>query len=484
MDQTLAARSAIGCRRAGVYALVFAVVWFLVVVAQATEPLFASVWLWPLDAVLAGLLVRYRLAIQPVLCWLLIGAALVLGAYSWDGSLNEAATFAMGHGLPIWVAWSVLVRADVLDGLRKPESTVRVLIAGLVAALVGVVVALMLNPSQWGMDPLGRGTFNAFLGQWLGYCTLLPVILLLPGSRDRRLSSRFVLPTLSRAGALLMPVLVLFLGLVLYFTLRGPGGVAFLIPGLIYGVFVYQLTTTVRMSLIAVMVAILGPGRLGLFVDGTWPLGWEGSWPMASLQIGLLLSVVMPLLLSSLLAARNDLIAALNVALDHDDLTDALSRSAFVRGTQEYLQQLPAAKHGNALMMLDIDHFKALNDNHGHAAGDIVLREFARVIKATIRPGDLFGRLGGEEFGVVLPNTSVQDSLVAAERLRRAVESIRLYYDSDEPLQISVSIGAVHTSQAPRATLDELIEIADEAMYEAKRGGRNRVCLSQGRLRS
>lgn len=456
------------------YTFVFAALCVLVVAGLAADPLFAPVWLWPADAVLVGVLVRYQIITCPLLCWPLIGAVLVLGHVFWVGSWGEAAIFALGHGVPMYVAWVMLVRVNVLGALRKPESTVRLLIAGLFAAVVGVAVALVLDLSFSNLDAQGRGTVNGLLGQWLGYCILLPAVFLLPGFDERRGGFRSGRFSVSGTLTLLAPMAVLCLGLVLYFTVRGPGAVAFLSPGLVYGVFVYQPRTTVRLNLIVTMIALVVPDWLGLFTNDIWS--------MVSLQIGLLLLIGMPLLLSSVMTARNDLIAALNVALDHDELTDALSRSAFIRGTHEYLQRLPAAKHGNALMMLDIDHFKALNDNHGHTAGDIALQEFSRVIKAALRPGDLFGRLGGEEFGIVLPDTSLQDCLVAAERLRRAVESIRLYYDSDEPLQISVSIGAVHTSQAPRATLNELIEIADGAMYEAKRGGRNRVCLYEDQL--
>jgi diguanylate cyclase (GGDEF)-like protein len=127
-------------------------------------------------------------------------------------------------------------------------------------------------------------------------------------------------------------------------------------------------------------------------------------------------------------------------------------------------------------MMLDIDHFKRINDRHGHAAGDNVLCEFSRTIREAIRPEDLFGRLGGEEFGLVLPDCSLEETTEIAERLRGCVEKIRLYLDSDEPLRITVSIGIAHDGQGLPAGLDKLLSHADQALYQAKRQGRNRWC--------
>jgi diguanylate cyclase (GGDEF)-like protein len=125
------------------------------------------------------------------------------------------------------------------------------------------------------------------------------------------------------------------------------------------------------------------------------------------------------------------------------------------------------------VMMIDIDHFKQVNDRHGHKAGDDVLRRFASVVKACLRQVDVFGRLGGEEFAVLMPETTEQGAVVAAERIRKAVEKAE-FDMGGQSLSITASIGSI-TGHGP---LELALKKADEAMYRAKRDGRNRVVMA------
>lgn len=126
-----------------------------------------------------------------------------------------------------------------------------------------------------------------------------------------------------------------------------------------------------------------------------------------------------------------------------------------------------------ALLILDIDHFKAINDTHGHEAGDAALQALARVIRSTVRETDLAARLGGEEFVVLLPETALAGALEIAERLRKRVEELELEWEG-RPIELRVSVGA---AAAPECVIGpaELLAAADAALYESKRGGRNRV---------
>lgn len=124
--------------------------------------------------------------------------------------------------------------------------------------------------------------------------------------------------------------------------------------------------------------------------------------------------------------------------------------------------------------MVDIDHFKAVNDTHGHAAGDDVLRELARLLKRFIRSSDLAARLGGEEFVVVMPDTGVGGAEAITSRLRRGVAE-----STGVKTPITVSIGVAEL-QGPNDTPERLLRRADDALYEAKRGGRNRVIAAAG----
>ena len=125
-----------------------------------------------------------------------------------------------------------------------------------------------------------------------------------------------------------------------------------------------------------------------------------------------------------------------------------------------------------SILMLDIDHFKRVNDTYGHLAGDFVLKEVASTIKNLARESDVCGRFGGEEFIILLPNTKLTGALKLAERIRNAIENKEFVFNNKKiPLTISIGI----TSASKQDSIFSLVERADNALYAAKEGGRNRV---------
>ncbi|WP_404299395.1 GGDEF domain-containing protein [Alicycliphilus denitrificans] len=139
------------------------------------------------------------------------------------------------------------------------------------------------------------------------------------------------------------------------------------------------------------------------------------------------------------------------------------------------------ARSGEAalLLMLDIDHFKRVNDNHGHLAGDIVLQSVARTLEACVRPMDTVARYGGEEFAIVLPACQFGFGRVVAERMRRTIESTPIRISPSLTLDITVSIGGAFALQWIRSTTTLWIDRADAELYKAKLAGRNRVCIEE-----
>jgi diguanylate cyclase (GGDEF)-like protein len=125
-------------------------------------------------------------------------------------------------------------------------------------------------------------------------------------------------------------------------------------------------------------------------------------------------------------------------------------------------------------IMLDLDKFKSFNDTYGHLKGDELLRSFSALLKGTVRTSDIAGRYGGEEFCVMLPNTSIKGALVIAERIRKAAEELKVPVDDHQPpAGRTVSIGV--SEFTPGDSIEKLISTADAALYRAKEGGRNRV---------
>ncbi len=135
-----------------------------------------------------------------------------------------------------------------------------------------------------------------------------------------------------------------------------------------------------------------------------------------------------------------------------------------------------ALRHGKQLSvaMLDIDHFKRVNDTHGHAAGDAVLQAFARTLSRLVRPEDLLARYGGEEFTLVLRDTDVLGAVTLANRLRTEIEATPIQF-GDVTIRITSSSGVATLDECPEPDKATLMRIADERLYEAKQAGRNRV---------
>lgn len=159
-----------------------------------------------------------------------------------------------------------------------------------------------------------------------------------------------------------------------------------------------------------------------------------------------------------------------------DPLTGLLNRRAFAQQAQRIVFRRKFGREQTSLMVLDLDHFKAVNDCFGHDAGDRVLQRFAQIAGSSMRPTDMIYRMGGEEFCFVLPDTPVAGAIAAAERVRRTLELSRVEIDGDV-VRVTASIGIVTTDFAG-FDLEVLRAAADAALYEAKARGRNRVVVA------
>jgi len=168
---------------------------------------------------------------------------------------------------------------------------------------------------------------------------------------------------------------------------------------------------------------------------------------------------------------RSDLGTALEMALI-DPLSGLHNQRYLMRHLRGLLESGP--NRDLALLMIDVDHFKAVNDEYGHAIGDKALRAVADVLRANTRVFDSVARYGGEEFVVVMPGVGLDDATAAAERLRAAIEATGFAWDTVGRYRLTVSIGVASKGETP-GTAEALLHAADVALYAAKRGGRNRV---------
>lgn len=160
-----------------------------------------------------------------------------------------------------------------------------------------------------------------------------------------------------------------------------------------------------------------------------------------------------------------------------DPLTGAPNRRTFLEQAVKEISRAKRYNHDVGFLICDLDHFKRINDTHGHLVGDDVLKAFYGIAKTDLRTTDLIGRFGGEEFGIMLPETGVTDAIQLAERLRERLSGLELA-SPEGTVKATVSVG-VAVLEEMDADLDSLMARADRALYEAKDSGRNLVRATQ-----
>jgi two-component system cell cycle response regulator len=164
--------------------------------------------------------------------------------------------------------------------------------------------------------------------------------------------------------------------------------------------------------------------------------------------------------------------ALLQVAMK-DQLTTCHNRHSLVENAPKYINDAIRYEHPLSIMILDLDHFKTINDQHGHDTGDKVLSDIGKLLMQTCRQGDFVSRIGGEEFLIILPHCAASDAVNKAEQIRVMIEKFR-----PEDLSVTVSIGIACLAEMHHSDFDRLYKSADEAVYQSKGNGRNRVTLA------
>ncbi|WP_326541549.1 GGDEF domain-containing protein [Pseudorhodoferax sp.] len=199
-----------------------------------------------------------------------------------------------------------------------------------------------------------------------------------------------------------------------------------------------------------------------------------GSSPMQAVYVATYSFSVLLVSVGVLLMASERLRTEFEHLANHDSLTGALARRVVMHDSAQEFVRWQRYQHGFALLMVDVDHFKRINDQHGYAAGDRVLARVVDALGHALRTVDRLGRYGGEEFLVLLPEVQAGEARMVAERMRLAVARLAA---TEQVPACTVSIG-VACVQRGDASLDAVLARADAALYEAKRLGRNRVELA------
>lgn len=352
-----------------------------------------------------------------------------------------------------------------------------VLISAVGGCLVSPLFAISTIPHipntfmQWDRIWIDFGMW--WTGEILNLVAFLPIILAIPQMDTIKdyLAEKSQQSLRLQDGFPLFFVM-LSVGLTQFFI--GPGAIMFPIGALIWAALSYNLFLV---SIINCFVCMFLYNILSTYYLAESQDAYIST--TLSVRIGLVMLALGPLTLSIISLNRQKLYHQILYLANHDSLTTAMNRRYFYEESERAVNPAKANTKTVAILLLDIDHFKKINDSYGHAVGDKVLRDFTRIVKAQIRVSDLFGRIGGEEFAVLLKNVSLTKSIEIAERICNTVYQTPITLENGQKLNISISIGLSYQSLPYCTQFQQLINRADIALYQAKEAGRNRLCLEE-----
>lgn len=429
---------------------------------------------WPANAVLVGMLLRGKR--PPRLPhWLAAASAYMLSDLYMQHSWSKSAMLTCTNLMGVAVCYLLLSRMSAqYQGLRHPRSMLRFVLVVICAAAAAGVGGIFMHPLMFGGSPM-HGFAFWFSTELVNYIAILPVMLTMPGlhrwlGERKRRSDRPGLSVDQWA-----PLAAFGASLWLSTQLGGPGVIPYPVPAMLWCALTYSLFATAGITLFFSMWTLLAISSGTLIIGANL----DSQQAIMSLRVGVTLTALAPLTVASVMLARNDLLAHLKHAASHDSLTQVLNRGGFMLHCAALLATPQPVSKPLAVLMMDIDFFKKVNDTHGHAAGDAVLIAFARLAGACLRSGDVLGRLGGEEFAVLLPSCGNAEAQVIAQRICDAFAALTVPIGDGLQVTSSVSIGACCRANSG-TPIDTMLSEADAALYTAKKSGRNRVISSAG----
>ena len=436
----------------------------------ATRPVGFLAAMWPANALLLGLMVRTpRLATLP--CWLAAAVAYVLADLLTGGEWLPTILLTAGNLVGVVVGYALFQRFDVEDRrLQRSGSILKLAMLATIASAAEGCAGALIDPILFNGE-MTSGWSMWFTSELVNFIAILPLVLSLPQRQPVAWVMREARPHLTLHRAL--PAVALLASCAASFVVGGPGAIAFPVPALLWCALAYSTPIVSLFTLLFyvwTMVAIV-QGVFDLQVD------FNSRNTLLSIRLGITLIALAPLTIASAMTEHKKLLTEFRHLAMHDALTGALSRGAFTEGCETLVQKRDGASTPLALLVLDIDNFKSINDTHGHAAGDSVLIHFANTTRHCLRETDLFGRIGGEEFAILLPRCSRAVATAIAERIRQGFAEAETPIDGGF-VAATVSIGIV-CATAPPKSFTALLRQSDKALYRAKSSGRNRVELAE-----
>lgn len=343
-------------------------------------------------------------------------------------------------------------------------------VAGLMGAFFAVSTIPYLPNSFMSADRLGIELGMWWSGEIVNCVILIPLIMTCPKFKavkyaihNRRNERIHPLK--------LLPLVAILFSLVVTTLIPGPGSMLYPLAAMIWAALTYKLFSISVINLAIFLIA--SQSLMGYMLTEITDAYLSDA---ISIRIGISMLVLAPLIVCVISRNRQRLFKEILYLANHDSLTHTINRRYFFEAAEAFLLQNP--KNPFALLMLDIDFFKKINDRYGHHVGDHVLQHFSNIVSKNMRDHDLFARVGGEEFIVLLSNTDEVEALDIAERIRASIAETPLRLPHHDDIYLTVSIGVtLQQSAAPHQLKDYMI-IADFALYSAKSKGRNKVMVA------
>ena len=457
-----------------VIALVAILVFACCILGVMTRPFSHLAFFWPANAVLISIFLRFPKLNNPY-GW--FGA--VLGYMTAD--LSTGNTLYLSTVLSIANLITVAVTLWLIRGFKvnyfdydKGFTFLKLAaicgIAGFGSALFAVSTVPYVPNTFMSTDRLWIDFGMWWSGEMVNCVILLPFLLAFPKWKQVK-HTLYNRRQLRFRPHKVFPVIAIALSIGFTYVFPGPGAMLYPLATLIWAALSYRLFS---ISIINIFIFVAAYHTLKTFFFDQSAEVYLAS--AVSVRIGLSMLVLAPLIVCIISRNRQKLFKEILYLANHDSLTHTMNRRYFFQAAETFLSRSP--KSPFALMMLDIDYFKKINDQYGHNVGDHVLQHFSNLVNANMREQDLFARIGGEEFIVLLNNTRELEALEIAERIRKNIELEPLHLVGHAPIYLTVSIGITLQQFAKPQELKDYMITADFALYSAKSKGRNRVMIA------
>ncbi|MGU3415526.1 diguanylate cyclase [Enterobacteriaceae bacterium C34A] len=416
---------------------------------------------WPANAIMAGLFLRFPFLNRPHYYFSVLLAVLLCNITAEENNISALLIILSN------AAFIIMLASLILWERKQPGDPLKINVLRLYSYCL-FCAALCSVPGSYGFSLMTDSGFKMVYPVWFSeqFSTsvlILPFMLTWNG--------KFIV---KRADFLrIAPLILLIISLLASSHSGGIGSLAMTLPALVWCAISYSLPTTCLLTQLTGIVEVI-------MVDTHWGYhSYVGHIAqIVSARMGIASVAICPVMVAVSVRAINTLVKQLTARANYDYLTRVHSRFGLYEKLR--IQDEKTVDTALNVLLLDIDHFKSINDTHGHDCGDSVLTEFALRVKEVVGEQGIVARMGGEEFAVVMPDACGDNGYRLAEEIRAEIEQMKVQWGSDT-LSLTVSIGLSHGQAARRQLVDvfdKLLSEADRYLYQSKKAGRNRTCAA------